>query len=365
MQIKLEALDTLFFRDGKPFEMGDESWANGVFPPPPSVIYGALRTWYILHHPTQIQQLANYTDEEDTKQKDKSLGISIQDFCFEYKGKILFSLPKDLIKDKQETPHLLSLQASAQGSSSHALTYRLSTQKEVDNFGAYTFLEQSQFEKYLNGNVPTEVCEAKFFTEPKVGIGRDKQTHTTANSKLYRVGMARLSDAKNQSLSFVLRLNDEAGISENACFKMGGEGKLVSATVMNSEKSKTLETPTLLTSKYFKMVLMTPAIFKGGWLPSFISNQAPCEGEWEGLKIRLIAAAIDKPLSIGGFDMQSRSPKTMRKAVPAGSVYFFEILGEYSKDAPSKVSQPFRISDFKSNEGFGLAYWANLGSLQI
>lgn len=42
----MEAFDTLFFRDGKPFSMGDDVWANGVFPPYPSTLYGALRASY-------------------------------------------------------------------------------------------------------------------------------------------------------------------------------------------------------------------------------------------------------------------------------------------------------------------------------
>jgi CRISPR-associated protein Cmr3 len=46
-KIEIHALDTLFFRDGKPFERGEESVANGSFPPLPSVIYGALRTAFL------------------------------------------------------------------------------------------------------------------------------------------------------------------------------------------------------------------------------------------------------------------------------------------------------------------------------
>ena len=44
MTIQLDALDTLFFKDGKPFSLGEETWADGIFPPPPSVVYGATRT---------------------------------------------------------------------------------------------------------------------------------------------------------------------------------------------------------------------------------------------------------------------------------------------------------------------------------
>lgn len=46
--IEIQALGTLFFRDGKPFTMGAETYAEGIFPPLPSTIYGALRTGHIL-----------------------------------------------------------------------------------------------------------------------------------------------------------------------------------------------------------------------------------------------------------------------------------------------------------------------------
>ena len=41
--IKLEPIDTLFFRDGKPFSMGEQSSAHGIFPPYPSTLFGAIR----------------------------------------------------------------------------------------------------------------------------------------------------------------------------------------------------------------------------------------------------------------------------------------------------------------------------------
>ena len=46
MIIQIDPLDTLFFRNGKPFTMGEETWADAVFPPYPSVVYGALRSAY-------------------------------------------------------------------------------------------------------------------------------------------------------------------------------------------------------------------------------------------------------------------------------------------------------------------------------
>jgi CRISPR-associated protein Cmr3 len=36
MEIKIQPLDTLFFRDGKPFEKGENTWADGMMLPNPT-----------------------------------------------------------------------------------------------------------------------------------------------------------------------------------------------------------------------------------------------------------------------------------------------------------------------------------------
>lgn len=47
MIIEMKPLDTLFFRDSKPFSRGEDTWADTIFPPYPSTVYGALRTaWF-------------------------------------------------------------------------------------------------------------------------------------------------------------------------------------------------------------------------------------------------------------------------------------------------------------------------------
>lgn len=40
----IEPLDVLLFREAKPFNPGDGSWAKGIFPPPPITVFQALRS---------------------------------------------------------------------------------------------------------------------------------------------------------------------------------------------------------------------------------------------------------------------------------------------------------------------------------
>ena len=49
MFIKITPFDTLFFRTGRPFSGGVDTWVDAVFPPFPSTLYGAIRSFLIFH----------------------------------------------------------------------------------------------------------------------------------------------------------------------------------------------------------------------------------------------------------------------------------------------------------------------------
>jgi CRISPR-associated protein Cmr3 len=91
--VALNAFDTLFFRDGKPFSMGEETWANGLFPPPLSVVYGALRTAYFSEHIGELKS-ANGDD-------DPTLSLNIM-FSAVYKdGSYHYPCPFDVVQKKE------------------------------------------------------------------------------------------------------------------------------------------------------------------------------------------------------------------------------------------------------------------------
>lgn len=62
-----------------------------------------------------------------------------------------------------------------------------------------------------------------------------------------------------------------------------------------------------------RLILATPAVFDQGYRPSAIPGAT------------LIAAAVDRPQVISGWDWASRRPKPARRTAPAGSVYWVEI----------------------------------------
>jgi CRISPR-associated protein Cmr3 len=357
MQIKIKALDTLFFRDGKPFSMGEESWADGIFPPPPSVFYGALRTLYFSQNSENIKAL----DEG----LDNSISLRINNLMLSKQNNPFFICPNDYANIKGTKNHtLLSLKPNENTISSYFLDYILFSDQKLDAVEPNHFLGSSNFEDYLKGDCPDSPQKFNFYKEPKVGIGRDKQTNTTAESKLYRVGMQRLSDEYNNRFEFVLDIADLFDEKENKLtngfVKIGGEGKTGELNIVEESNPIIIQTITSLNSEYFKIVLTNPAIFKHGWFPSFLDKDNSFQGLWNGVNVQLIAAALGKPLYLGGFDMKKKEPKPMFKAIPAGSVYFFKVLDTFDKDVFMDIPQPFKFTDERAEEGFGTAYLGNI-----
>ena len=117
--------------------------------------------------------------------------------------------------------------------------------------------------------------------------------------------------------------------------------------------------------KRLRLVLATPAVFSQGWLPGWLNLDgesligAPIDAPG-GLKLRLISACVDrwKPISGWSLEKGSRGPKKIRRIVPAGSVYFFEIL---EGDADTMVRDLWlrSVCDERQDrlDGFGLALW--------
>ncbi len=69
--------------------------------------------------------------------------------------------------------------------------------------------------------------------------------------------------------------------------------------------------------------------------------------------VKLISAVTERWLPISGWDYEIGKPKTMRRAVPAGSVYFFEIVKGVFE--PEKLWLKSVCKDEQDiNDGFGL-----------
>ncbi len=205
MKVFIKPNDTLFFRDGKPFTMGEQTEGSGIFPPFPSTVYGAIRTAYIAENGGLKKFLDGEMRSEIGTDKEKG-AFRIRNIFISNNDDRLFPAPRDLVR-----------------SSIDRKIYRLDEKENIlispiTNFNLLwscadgkvehnerDYITQNSIISYLDGkDKDFEVVNQSDFVinEPKVGIGRNSKTRTSEESKLYRVSMFRLKDGYGLLVDF-------------------------------------------------------------------------------------------------------------------------------------------------------------------
>jgi CRISPR-associated protein Cmr3 len=331
--LKISALDTLFFRDGRPFTMGEDTHAAGLFPPPPSVLYGALRTTYMAGK-IQAATMADLIKETSR--------LSITGLAIVFNDRIHFPLPKDLVvkKDDENNAHPLKyVDAPDYARSLTPKTLQNGMEGKMAEKDFYISINHLRYYLRKDGNeFPCKTLPIE--KELKVGIGRKNETHIATDGMLYRAVMQR-----PLGVSFSVQF-DNLTLDTEGVLQLGGERKAAHYESENVEYQG-LEMADSIDSNEFKIYLATPAIFSAGWKPSDILE--------EGCVIQ--AAAIGKPLHLGGFDVEKKMPKPMLQAVPAGSVYYVKAQSvEQAKRMAKKIETQISISEYYPEQGFGIAF---------
>jgi CRISPR-associated protein Cmr3 len=364
MKIFIEPNDVLMFRDGKPFSGGDDHYARGSFPPSPATFYGAIRSKILSDKFPQYEHYSRGYIPDDIKNEigtPSSIGtLSITNFLLARRiaGNIepVFSVPKDIVKIKaQEERFILKPEAQLanhikSNSPIHALIpLWLKNEMPVEEVSGFISLETMN--KYLEGSVPSKLIDNDdlFTKEERVGIGKDRIRKTASTGLLYSVEYFRLKT----DVGFIVELNGVKSLPKEGLLRLGGDHRSAIYKEITFQNLENIKVKQMVdTSKRFKLILLTPAIFNNGWIPSWIDSKNG-EGNINGVSLKIVSAAVGKPAHIGGFDFVKEMPKDMKKAVPAGGVYYFEIK-QGSIDEIFDLFWMKSISDEKRQEGFGI-----------
>lgn len=378
MRLFLQANDTFFFRDGRPFTKGDQSDGYSIFPPLPTTILGALRTAYIAEHGDLSSFYAGKMKK--TIGTPDSLGsMHLKGvFLADRESTIYYPIPLDLLVKKNEIDNRLYLldvgtkssNLNSNASLTHLLKWSGTEDVESETNGR---LEGIDMTEYLLGGQTEFIfrpIEDFVRSEPKIGIERDYRTSAAKDNMLYRINMSRFqsqfikpNERKALSdLGFVVDYQCDIELPANGLLKLGGEGK--SFTYRRSchnpnpfatEEDMAALKESIRSSRIFKLYFATPAIFNQGWLPKWI-DKTTYKAQYQSLSFELITAAVGKPLAIGGWNMKKNMPKPTRQAIPAGSVYYFKIPDESCVDVIVDTFHYKDISDRQAEEGFGLCF---------
>ncbi|WP_028545247.1 type III-B CRISPR module-associated protein Cmr3 [Paenibacillus taiwanensis] len=117
---------------------------------------------------------------------------------------------------------------------------------------------------------------------------------------------------------------------------------------------------------YVRMVLATPAYFAKGWLPRWVNTETLLTeraGWLENVSMKLVWACLSDWQPVSGWSYTENKSKALRRMVPAGSVYFFQVMEGEPSDLLKRgwlrsVSDANRRKGaFDKEDGFGLAMW--------
>lgn len=358
MELLIKPVDVWLFRDGRPFLAGEDHDAATIFPPTPFTLQGAIRTKVLVDKGVDFTQF-NSPDPDvgygDNFGKLRLIGPMLARKKQDGKWERLIPMPADVVKIGKNFSLLKPLQQlSFKTNLPEGLQLLWAKGERIGEAGGW--LPESEWARYLRGEAPSRcacgkkckcTCNEELLAfESRFGIAIDRGKRTTQTQMLYRATFVRLKD----DVALWAKVEGVA-IKEQGFLRFGGEGR--SAVYESVEPLPSLASYMPKLDKRFKVVLISPAWFSGGWQPK--------DGDWSkifGAPVRLIAAAIPRPQKFGGFDVARGEPKPIRNFIPAGSVYFFEA------DKPIQLSENFAFTetpDKVRQQNNGENAWAKIG----
>lgn len=351
----IKPFDTVMFRDGRPFDAGAGHAAESVFPPTPTPFIGALRAVMFRRKGALPGRVG---------ERDEVLG-GVDDLgTLRGRGPLLarrtpqglepfFPVPITLLIRKDLPPlSFLPLRDAIMTVGDrklHPLWAHGAGETPADQF-----VSGSQLLTYLAGGSPAMAPGSDLYLkEDRVGIALEQGQKKAAEGMLYVARIHRLVDMPARPHGAIPSSPEDEGgflfdlttdpkgdgpieslLDRSGLIALGGERRPASYSAVDATDLKSSPLDTVLSPEEAATritansgppwrvlaCLVTPGLFPLGWLPGLPDETT------------LMAAAVGKPRPVGGWDLVRRAPRTMRRAVPAGSVYFLE-----SKQEPGKI----------------------------
>ncbi len=403
-KLVLHPVDTLFFRDGRPYNQDDPGQveAASLFPPYPPTVVGAVRAAAAraMGWPGSTWDAAALGDGVDWQAGDKSL------------GRLRFSGPYILRNGEPLYPASLNLVAGKDKSGADLITYLAPSGRALDtDVGAVRlpapiktgrgfktleglWINGTAMAQVLSGQplgpdwkivsgilrTPDKFCEPSvrpnwiapqrclWQPESRVGVERDRQTRTTkrferqdgepVRGALYAT--AHVRPAQDVALAVDVEALPDVALGESLA-PLGGEGRSVWIE-RRDEKLELPRAPELTPGKddvlRYIVVLVTPTDLDDKW-----PKPGECLAGSTGAALpgRVVSACTGRAVMVGGWDGAARRPLPLRPLIPAGSLWFLEARAEEAEAAQSWHGRAIGRS---TGWGFGrvlIGRWAPAG----
>ncbi|MDM8565355.1 type III-B CRISPR module-associated protein Cmr3 [Candidatus Halobeggiatoa sp. HSG11] len=360
-QWSFSQLDTWFFKEARPFDsVGATQLDTILLPPPARTVAGAIRTligenqginWKEFNQNHKLAKEIGYSDDlgklqltgpyllynekQNEKQLERLYPVPLNILKGKTTGKkeeiekFVNLVPGELVKCDLGTVRLPEKTGELKGA------------KPIED----AWLNQKDFERVLSGKFPRNIIYNKdlFTIENRVGIALDTSTRITKEHHLYQNQHIRIHHDKNLKIGMLVDgIKDRFHPSESDLINFGGEGRL--AEVLINEENSQMKTPILKDEKYIFLTLLTAANLGNNWLPdeSFIKsdNDDFWQGEIKGVKLKIISSVLGKSIQEGGWDLVKKQSRAVVSLVPAGSVWFCEVIsGDPTKLHGKKIGK--------------------------
>jgi len=356
--LKLQPLDVLFFRDGRPFMTGNEYMVSGL--PMPQTFAGAIRTALLRAAGCDFPSLGKAI------KCGRSFAEAVQDVCsseYHWIGEarvrgpwlarcqmddtidVLVPAPAILHREKKHDENLHRLSPLHVGSlpgwkplaeqaGLRPLWLRhLNATEPVEGY-----LTSRGLALFLRGGVPApdDVIPAShlYAIDRRTGIGIAPDRLVAEDSQIFGRGFLSLNDGVCLYGEVVLpeTVTDHSIIGEDRLLPLGGEGRNVLVERLTSPHVWPSSQPEGGKQKPL-VLLATPCPFQAGWKPATLADH-------------MVAAAVPGSVAFSGWDLARGGPKPTRFAVPAGSTYFLESM---PGDWPPSLAE----SDDEQRQGWG------------
>lgn len=327
--IRLEAVDTWFFRDGTPFLAGSapQDDVGSVFPPHPASVAGALRAALALCNgwkgrgrwPVSLDRVLGDGPGDPG-------ALSVDGPFLLHSDQPLFRAPRHLLGsvDAQGWNPRVCLRPGREVACDLGDTVRLPEVLRSGNelhdlkTGDDWWLTRAGLEAVLRGAVPlrTEVVSSKCLwrVEPRIGLERDRNTRSALEGRLYSTRHVRLM----RGVSLGARVG---GVPADwtppfgHLVPFGGESRLAECREWHVDPSLSIPRAEIEASGRVMIIALSPLdlerdIYIGRRPLGTLGNA------------RVVSACLDRPQRIGGWDSLARRPLPLHCVLPPGSVLF-------------------------------------------
>jgi CRISPR-associated protein Cmr3 len=358
----IEPLDVLFLRGNKLF--GDAgSYGEALLPPWPSVAAGALRSRMLADDGIDFAAFANGgAMHPQLGSRDDPGAFTVTAFNVARRNadglvEPLFALPADLWiarsgEGRLEIRLLRPTAISNTLGTSYGLRYLpVMAEQERSKPESELWLTSSGWRAYLAGDAPAERALLRtsdlWSLDARVGIGLDPGRRSVAEGRLFTVQAVAMRKREHaiQGVEAGFDVGFLAGLTNinppaDGVLRLGGDGRAASVSSAGSVDWPEPKYEAIARAQKLRLVLTTPGLFDGGWLPCGVRQQDEHYiFDLHGVRGRLVAAAVPRAEVISGWDLARQEPKSALRSAPAGSVYWLEDVRASEDDLRNLVAQ--------------------------